>query len=90
MDMLNKLQHAVEKMSVEQTAAAGGIGSGISLATVISVDPLRWALWLQVATLSVGLLTGLASLVLVAMKLVQQRREMKRIPSRQTHAPLQF
>jgi len=63
---------------VEQTAAAGGIGSGISLATVVSIDPLRWVVWLQVATLSVGLLTGLASLALVVMKLVQHRREMRR------------
>ncbi|HLC08229.1 MAG TPA: hypothetical protein VJK06_02985 [Methyloceanibacter sp.] len=77
-ELLTRLHHAVEKMSVEQTAAAGGIGSGISLATVVSIDPLRWVVWLQVATLSVGLLTGLASLALVVMKLVQHRREMRR------------
>ena len=76
-DYVARLHHAVERMSVEQTAAAGGIGSGISLASVVTIDPLRWAVWLQVATLSVGLLTGLASLGLVVMKLVQQRREMR-------------
>jgi hypothetical protein len=31
-----------------------------------------------VATLTVGLITGLASLALVAMKLVQQHRHMRR------------
>jgi hypothetical protein len=69
--------HAVEKLSVEQAAAAGGAGAGISIATVISVDPAAWAPWLQVATLTVGLITGLASLALVVMKLVQQRRAMR-------------
>jgi hypothetical protein len=69
--------HAVEKLSAEQTAAAGGIGSGISIAAVISIDPVAWAPWLQVATLAVGLITGLASLTLVLMKLVQQRRAMR-------------
>jgi hypothetical protein len=57
--------------------AAGGAGAGISIATVLSVDPAAWTPWLQVATLSVGLITGLRSLVLVAMKLIQQRRDMR-------------
>jgi len=59
-----------------QAAAAGGIGSGISIATVISLDPLALTPWLRVATLAVGLLTGLVSLAIV-MKLVQQRRDMR-------------
>jgi hypothetical protein len=33
--------------------------------------------WLRVATLAVGLLTGLVSLAIVVMKLVQQRRDMR-------------
>lgn len=68
--------HTLEKLSAGQAAAAGGIGSSISIATVISVDPLALAPWLRVATLTVGLLTGLVSLALVVLKLVQQRREM--------------
>ena len=70
------MYHAVEKLSAGQ-AAAGGAGAGISIATVLSVDPAAWTPWLQVAILSVGLITGLGSLVLVAMKLIQQRRDMR-------------
>ncbi len=68
--------HTIEKLSAGQAAAAGGIGSGISIATVISLDPLALTPWLRVATLAVGLLTGLVSLAIV-MKLVQKRRDMR-------------
>lgn len=71
------MYHAVEKLSAGRAAAAGSAGAGISIATAMSVDPAAWAPWLQVATLSVGLLTGLGSLALVAMKLVQQSRTMR-------------
>jgi hypothetical protein len=77
MELYAAMYHAVEKLSVGQAAAAGGAGAGISIATVMSVDPAAWTPWLQVATLCVGLLTGLGSLVLVVMKLVQQRRAMR-------------
>ena len=69
--------HTIEKLSARQAAAAGGIGSGISIATVICLDPLALTPWLRVATLAVGLLTGLVSLAIVVMKLVQQRRDMR-------------
>ena len=69
--------HTIEKLSAGQAAAAGRIGSGISIATVISLDPLALTPWLRVATLAVGLLTGLVSLAIVVMKLVQQRRDMR-------------
>jgi hypothetical protein len=69
--------HAVEKLTAGQAAAAGGAGAGISIATALSIDPAAWTPWLQVATLSVGLITGACSLVLVVMKLVQQRRDMR-------------
>jgi len=49
--------HTIEKLSARQAAAAGGIGSGISIATVISLDPLALTPWLRVATLAVGLFT---------------------------------
>jgi hypothetical protein len=68
--------HTIEKLSAGQAAAAGGIGSGISIATVISLDPLALTPWLRVATLAVGQLTGLVSLATV-MKLVQKRRDMR-------------
>ena len=69
--------HTIEKLSARQAAAAGGIGSGISIATVICLDPLALTPWLRVATLAVGLLTGLVWLAIVVMKLVQQRRDMR-------------
>ena len=69
--------HTIEKLSAGQAAAAGRIGSGISIATVICLDPLALTPWLRVATLAVGLLTGLVSLAIVVMKLVQQRRDMR-------------
>lgn len=77
MEPFAAMYHAVEKLSAGQAAAAGGAGAGISIATVMSVDPVAWTPWLQVATLGVGLLTGIASLALVVMKLAQQRRAMR-------------
>jgi hypothetical protein len=76
-DFFASVYHAVDRLSAGQAAAAGGVGSGISIAAVMSVDPVAWAPWLRVATLTVGLLTGLASLALVVMKLVQQHRAMR-------------
>ena len=77
MEPFASVYHAVERLSAGQAAAAGGVGSGLSIAAVMTVDPVKWAPWLQVATLSVGLVTGLASFALVVMKLVQQRRAMR-------------
>ena len=77
MDIFASVYHAVERLSTGQAAVAGGVGSGLSIAAVMSVDPIAWAPWLQVATLTVGFITGLASLALVVMKLVQQRRAMR-------------
>ena len=74
---MTSLYHAVEKLTVGETAAAGGAGAGISLATAASIEPGAWTPWLPVATLTVGLVTGLASLALVVMKLVQQHRHMR-------------
>jgi hypothetical protein len=77
MEPFATMYHAVEKLSAGQAAAAAGAGAGISIATVMSVDPAAWTPWLQVATLSVGFFTGVGSLTLVVMKLVQQRRDMR-------------
>ncbi len=77
MEFFASLHHAVERLSAGQAAAAGGIGSGLSIAAAMSIDPHVFAPWLQIATLTVGLITGLASLALVVMKLVQQGRAMR-------------
>lgn len=63
-------------LSVKQTAAVGGASSLTAIAAVFAVDS-GWTVWLRLATLGVGLLSGLAGLLLVAMKIVQQRREMR-------------
>jgi hypothetical protein len=57
-----------------------GAGSGVSVATAALADPTMLGAidiaatvpWLQVATLCIGLLTGVSSLALVLMKVVQQ------------------
>lgn len=72
------LSHGIEKLSVTQTAMVGGTGSAVSLAAAAAIDPAVLAGWMQVASLAIGALTGLASFVLVALKLVQQGREMRR------------
>jgi hypothetical protein len=41
------------------------------------IDPGSISPWLHLFTLAIGSLTGLASFVLVALKLVQQHREMR-------------
>jgi hypothetical protein len=77
MELFASAYHAVDRLSVGQAAAAGGLGSGLSILAAMTVDPAAWAPWLQVATLAVGLVTGLASLALVLLKIVQQRRAMR-------------
>ena len=62
--------------STGQIAMAGGAGSATAIAAAMAVDP-NWAAWLQITTYAVGILSGLAGLTLVVMKMVQQRREMR-------------
>jgi hypothetical protein len=66
-------------MSTAQTAAVGGAGSSISFAAAM-IDPNILSPWLHLLTLAIGSVTGLASFVLVALKIVQQRRAMRRRP----------
>jgi hypothetical protein len=66
----------VDHMSSGQAVAAGAGGAGISFLAAM-VDPTAVSPWLQLLTLAIGSLTGLASLVLVALKIVQQRRAMR-------------
>ncbi len=77
MDLFASAYHAVDRLSAGRAAAAGGLGSGISILAAIAVDPSVFVPWLQIATLTVGLMTGLGSLALVVMKLVQQHRAMR-------------
>lgn len=63
-------------LTTGQTAAVSGAGSAAAITAAVTVDP-GWAAWLQVGTLSVGLLSGFGGLAVVVMKLVQQRREMR-------------
>jgi len=73
------LSRIADHMSPVQAAAVGGAGTGISLSAAM-VDPSALSPWLHVMTLGIGILTGLASLVLVALKIAQQRRAMRQKP----------
>lgn len=78
--MLHQIFDVVDRgaahVSTSQAAALSGAGSATAIAAAITVDP-GWTAWLQVATLAVGLLSGLGGLGVVAMKAIQQRREMR-------------
>lgn len=67
---------SVEHMSSGQALAAGAGGESVSFAAAM-VDPSAISPWLHLATLVIGGLTGLASFVLVVLKIVQQRRAMR-------------
>ena len=71
MDMFGMIYREVEQISTGKIAAAGGAGSGVSIATVMLVDPAALVPWLQLATLAVGLITGLGSAGLVCVKWLQ-------------------
>jgi hypothetical protein len=85
MHVFGSVYRAVEHVSAGKAAAIGGAGSGVSIASATLADPtmLAWvdpsALvpWLQVATLSVGLITGLGSAGLVFLKYLQRWRAKK-------------
>lgn len=70
------IYRAVEPMSTTKAAAAGGAGAGVSI-TAAMIDPAAISPWLHLLTLVIGSLTGLASFVLVALKLAQQWRNMR-------------
>lgn len=85
MHLLGSIYRAVEHVSAGRAAAIGGAGSGVSLASatiaypavLARIDPSILVPWLQVATLSVGLVTGIGSFGLVFLKYVQRWRERK-------------
>ncbi len=85
MQIFGSVYRAVEHVSAGKAAAIGGAGSGVSIATATLADPTIFAWvdptalvpWLQVATLSVGLVTGLGSAGLVFLKYVQRWRARK-------------
>jgi hypothetical protein len=85
MHIFGSIYRAAEHVSAGKAAAIGGAGSGVSLASATLADPTVLALvdpvilvpWLQVATLSVGLITGVGSAGLVFLKYVQRWRATK-------------
>jgi hypothetical protein len=82
MQLCGSIYRAAEHVSSGKAAAIGGAGSGVSIVSatladpsmIAWVDPSNLVPWLQVATLSVGLLTGLGSLGLVLLKYLQRWR----------------
>jgi hypothetical protein len=77
--LYHRVDQWVDQMSVTKTAAIGGAGSGTSF-VVAQIDPTFFdptflSVWFQAAAMGVGLLTGLSSLALVWMKIVQGWRE---------------
>lgn len=85
MHLFHSIYRGVEHLSAGKAAAIGGAGSGVSFASATLADPGVLALvdpsnlvpWLQVATLSVGLVTGLGSAGLVFLKYLQHWRHQK-------------
>lgn len=73
------IYRSVEHMSSGQAVAAGAGGASISFVAAM-IDPSAVSPWLHLLTLGIGSLTGLASFVLVALKIVQQRRVMRGDP----------
>jgi len=75
----NTVSRFVDHMSPVKAAAVVGAGTGVSLSAAI-VDPSAVSPWLHLLALGIGILTGLASFVLVALKIAQQRRLMRDRP----------
>jgi hypothetical protein len=69
------LYRAIEQMSAQKVAATGGAGASVTLASTM-VDPGAVTPWLHMLTLGIGAMTGIASFVLVGLKIVQQWRDM--------------
>lgn len=70
------IYRSVEHMSSGQAVAAGAGGASVSFVAAM-IDPSVVSPWLHLLTLGIGSLTGLASFVLVALKIAQQRRAMR-------------
>ena len=85
MHVFGSIYRAAEHVSAGKAAAIGGAGSGVSIASATLADPAMLAIvdpsnlvpWLQVATLSIGLITGVGSAGLVLLKYLQHWREKK-------------
>jgi hypothetical protein len=77
--MFGMIYREVEQISIGKIAAAGGAGSGVSIVAAMLVDPVSLVPWLQVATLAVGLITGLGSAGLVLLKWLQLWRTRRKI-----------
>ena len=65
--MFRLLHHASEQVSTMTAAYTGAAGSATAITAAV-VDPSLVEPWLRIASLSVGLLTGLGAGGLVALK----------------------
>jgi len=63
----------VEKLTVTQTAAIGGAGSGVSVASTIGAESMNL---IQYFTLAMGAVGALLTVTLLILKIIQQRRDM--------------
>jgi hypothetical protein len=70
------LDRMAAHLTTGQAVALSGAGSAAAISAALGVDP-SWAAWLRIATFAIGLLSGLGGLILVTMKAIQQRREMR-------------
>jgi hypothetical protein len=64
---LDSARHAAEHISTTKAAMTGGGGAAVAVTAAV-VEPSTVELWLRMATLGVGLLTGLGSGGLVLLK----------------------
>lgn len=69
MNLIDAMHKAADHVSTMRAAFTGGVGATVSLAAA-TADPGSIEPWLRIATLCVGLVTGLGSGGLVALKYI--------------------
>lgn len=70
MSIFSSLSEGTAHLSTAKAAAAGGTGGAVAIFAAM-IDPGVAEMWLRIATLVVGLVTGLGSGALVYLKLRQ-------------------
>jgi hypothetical protein len=76
LDMAHAISRTVEQISTTKIAATGGSGATVAIVAAM-VDTGQVEMWMRMATLSVGLLTGLGSGGLVLMRYIDRWRGRK-------------
>jgi hypothetical protein len=71
--MAHTAYKAIEQISTTKIAATGGAGGTVAIAAAM-VDPGQVEFWLRMATLIIGLLTGLGSGGLVLLRYIDRWR----------------